>query len=157
MEKENLHFRVGLSSTGTKLPEFKICVGNKEYVHRTLSANNAVEYFEFDAEITEGANSLDIAFLNKTVYDTKLDTSGNIVEDLLLNIDSVEIDEINLGSLKWTASVYSPLYPESYKQQVLSAGQQISNEVKNCVNLGWNGTWSLPFTSPFYIWLLENI
>ena len=157
MEKENLHFRVGLSGTGDKFPEFKISVGNKEYIHSTLAANDVVEYFEFDAEILEGAHSLNIAFLNKTVYDTTLDASGNIVKDLLLNIESIEIDDIDIGSLKWTASEYRPLYPESYKQHVLSAGQQISNEVKNCVNLGWNGTWSLPFTSPFYIWLLENI
>ena len=157
MEKEKLHFRIGLSGTGTKLPEFKISVGGTEYVHSTLSANNTVEYFDFDAEILEGAHSLDIVFLNKTVHDTKLDTNGNIVEDLLLNIDSIEIDDIDIGNLKWTASVYTPLYPESYKQHVLSSGQQISNEVKNCVNLGWNGTWSLPFTSPVYIWLLENI
>ena len=157
MEKEKLHFRIGLSGTGGKLPEFKISIGNNEYVHSTLSANDAVEYFDFDAEILEGAHSLDIVFLNKTMYDTKLDTNGNIVEDLLLNIDSIEIDDIDIGNLKWTASVYTPLYPESYKQRVLSAGQQISNEVKNCVNLGWNGTWSLPFTSPVYIWLLENI
>jgi hypothetical protein len=157
MEKENLHFRIGLSGTGEKLPEFKISVGGTEYVHSTLSVNHAVEYFEFDAEIIEGAHSLDIAFLNKKVQDTRLDIDGNIVEDLLLNIDSIEIDEIDIGNLKWTASVYTPLYPESYKQHVLSAGQQISNEVKNCVNLGWNGTWSLPFTSPVYIWLLENI
>jgi hypothetical protein len=157
MEKENLHFRIGLSGTGDKLPEFKISVGGKEYIHGTLASNDTVEYFEFDAEIEEGAHSLDIAFLNKTVYDTKLDANGNIVKDLLLNIDSIEIDEIDIGSLKWTASNYTPLYPESYKQHVLRTGQEIETELKNCVNLGWNGTWSLPFTSPFYIWLLENI
>ena len=157
MEKEKLHFRIGLSGTGTKLPEFKIAVGSKEYIHSTLASNDTVEYFDFDAEILEGAHSLDIAFLNKTVYDTTLDANSNIVKDLLLNIDSIEIDEIDIGSLKWTASVYTPLYPESYKQHVLSSGQEIETELKNCVNLGWNGTWSLPFTSPFYIWLLENI
>jgi hypothetical protein len=157
MEKEKLHFRIGLSGTGGKLPEFKISIGNNEYIRSTLSVNDAVEYFDFDAEILEGAHSLDIVFLNKTVHDTKLDINGNIVQDLLLNIDSIEIDDIDIGNLKWTASVYTPLYPESYKQHVLISGQQLSNEVKNCVNLGWNGTWSLPFTSPFYIWLMENI
>ena len=144
MEKEKLHFRIGLSGTGTKLPEFKISVGGTEYIHSTLSANDAVEY-------------LDIAFLNKTVQDTRLDTNGNIVKDLLLNIESIEIDDIDISNLKWSASVYAPLYPTSYKQQVVSTGQELITEVKNCVNLGWNGTWSLPFASPFYIWLLENI
>lgn len=157
MEKENLHFRVGLSGTGDKLPEFKISIGDKEYVHDTLASNDTVEYFEFDAEVTEGVHSLNITFLNKTIYDTTLDASGNIVKDLLLNIESIEIDEIDLGMLKWSASIYYPTYPESYKQQASNAEQQIDTEVKNCVNLGWNGIWSLPFTSPFYMWLLENI
>jgi hypothetical protein len=157
MEKENLHFRIGLSGTGEKLPEFKISIGDKEYIHSTLVANNTVEYFEFDAEVNEGAHSLDITFINKTISDTTVDSDGNIVKDFLLNIESIEIDDIDIGNLKWTASVYTPLYPESYKQHVLSSGQEIETELKNCVNLGWNGTWSLPFTSPFYIWLLENI
>jgi len=157
MKKENLHFRIGLSGTGGKLPEFKISINNNEYLRSTLSANNAVEYFNFDAEVLEGAHSLNITFLNKTVQDTKLDTNGNIVEDLLLNIESIEIDDIDIGNLIWTASVYTPLYPNSYKQQHLNTGQELATELTNCVNLGWNGTWSLPFTSPFYIWLLENI
>jgi len=49
------------------------------------------------------------------------------------------------------------VYPERYKAEVFRRGDNLPDSVKNCVNLGWNGKWVLPFTSPFYIWLLENI
>jgi hypothetical protein len=158
-DKETLHFKIGLSGSFTKKhPEFKILVNNTEFVRARLTSDvNVTEYFEFDAVIEEGECALVIELINKSTYDTVLDANGNIVEDLLLNIDSIEIDDIDLGFLLWTSSVYKPDYPKSYVQQCESVGQNLSLELHECVNLGWNGQWTLPFTSPFYIWLLENI
>ncbi len=158
-DKETLHFKIGLSGSSTKKhPEFKISVNNTEFVSGRLTSDASVtEYFEFDVDIEEGDCSLNIELLNKSMFDTVLDSNGNIVEDLLLNIDSIEIDEIDLGSLLWTASDYRPKYPEKHRLKMSQSGQELPVSVKNCVNLGWNGTWKLPFTSPFYIWLLENI
>ena len=62
---------------------------------------------------------------------------------MLLNIESVEIDEIDLGNLLFTAKFI---------------GDDPSRPVLDkCKHLGWNGAWTLEFASPFYIWLLENI
>jgi hypothetical protein len=159
MNKETLHFRIGLSgSSATRHPTFVISLNDVEFVSATLSnEKNQTEYFEFDAEVDEGNCSLTIELKNKTKYDTVLDANGNIIEDLLLNIDSIEIDEIDLGSLLWTASDYRPDYPGVHKAKMQAQGIELPESVKNCVNLGWNGKWILPFTSPFYIWLLENI
>jgi len=67
-----------------------------------------------------------------------------IEKDMLLHIRSIEIDEIDLGNLLWSKSQY--------------VGDDVTRPVlDNCVDLGWNGTWTLAFASPFYIWLLENI
>jgi hypothetical protein len=158
-EKETLAFKIGLSSTSNKKPtEFKISINGNVIVHNKLSKlANETEYFEFSYEITKSDNTLEISLLNKVFGDTVLDSDGNIVSDILLNIDSVEIDEIDLGSLKWTLSEYEPTYPEIYKAEVSKNNEELPVSIKNCVNLGWNGTWKLPFTSPFYIWLLENI
>jgi hypothetical protein len=160
LEKETLHFRIGLSgSSDKKHPEFRISINGREYVARQqLTAGvNETEYFDFNVEIEEGDYSLSIELLNKSMFDTVLDSDGNIVNDLLLNIDSIEIDEIDLGSLLWTASEYKPDYPEKHRLKTIQAGKELPETVKNCVNLGWNGRWILPFTSPFYIWLLEHI
>lgn len=158
-DKESLHFKIGLSrSSQRKQPKFKILVNDTEFVSSQLTSDvNVVEYFEFDALVAEGDCSLVIEFTNKSIYDTVLDSDNNIIEDLLLNIESIEVDEIDLGSLLWTASEYKPEYPKTYQDKMLQSNQELPELVKNCVNLGWNGRWVLPFTSPFYIWLLENI
>jgi hypothetical protein len=159
METEVLHFKIGLSgSSDKKHPEFIISVNDVKFVNGILSGSkNQTEYFEFDAELNKGNCSLVIEFKNKSTYDTILDTNGNIIEDLLLNIDWIEIDEIDLGPLLWTASDYFPDYPKVYQAKMLAEGNELEKSIKSCVNLGWNGRWVLSFTSPFYVWLLEHI
>jgi len=154
-DKETLHFKIGLSgSSSHKQPEFRISVDDKEYYHTSLTGSvNETEFFEFDLEIDEGDHEFQIDLLNKLVQDTIKDADGNVIEDLLLNIDYIEVDEIELTTLKWTHSDYKPNYPKIYKL----LNNDLPESVKNCVNLGWNGRWTLPFTSPFYFWLLENI
>lgn len=158
-DKETLHFKIGLSGTSTtKQPEFQILVNNTVYINQFLTqAPGETEFFEFDAEVNEGDCSLKIVFLNKLGSDTTVGPNGEIQSDLLLNIDAVEIDEIDLGMLKWSLSKYLPIYPDDYQQIQKSAGIELADELSNTVNLGWNGSWILPFQSPFYIWLLENI
>lgn len=155
MNKETLHFKVGLSGTSDKKqPGFSIAVdGNILHQGVLTQAPNVTEYFEFDVSLTEEPHELQISLLNKEPADTVQDAQGNIVSDMMLNIDSVEVDEINLGSLLWSASVYNPSYPDSYLDQE----QKNVKDVTNCIHLGWNGVWRLLFASPFYIWLLENL
>jgi len=155
MSKEVLHFKIGLSGTSSsKQPEFNISINNNIFHHATLTQGiGIIEYFEFDAEIDEGDNILGIESLNKLPEDTIKDESENVIDDMLLTIESIEIDDVDLGSLKWSVSLYYPKYPEVY----LDEEQKKILEIKNCVHLGWNGTWKLPFSSPFYIWLLEHI
>jgi len=158
-EQEILNFKIGLSGTSlNKQPLFKICVNDVEYVNRTLSKPpNETEYFEFNATVSEGECNLTIIFLNKQNVDTIKNHQGTIISDFLLNIDSIEIDDIDIGSLKWSLSDYQPEYPEEYIQTQRNLGIDLQKSIRNCVNLGWNGRWILSFHCPFYIWLLENI
>ncbi len=157
--QETLHFKIGLSSSSDKKqPEFNVYVNGELLVHdHVKSKKHETEYFEFFTNVIEGDCTLTIELKNKSIYDTVIDNDGKITDDLLLNIDSIEIEEIDLGSLLWTASDYRPNYPQSYVTAMLAQGKELAPSVKNCVNLGWNGKWILPFQSPFYIWLLENI
>lgn len=155
MEIEKLKFKIGLSrSSSKKTPEFSIGISGKEFIHTKISAEpNTVEYFEFECELEETIHQLEISLLNKLPLDTVQDENGNIIEDMLLTVESIEVDEIDLGNLRWSLSSYYPKYPNSYNNE----NQKKVTEVKNCIDLGWNGTWVLQFSSPFYIWLLENI
>jgi hypothetical protein len=72
---------------------------------------------------------------------------------MLLTINNIYIDDIELKTLLWTESKYYPQYPTNY----LDEQQKAIKMITGCVDLGWNGTWSLEFTSPFYLWLLDRI
>jgi hypothetical protein len=91
---------------------------------------------------------LQIRLANKTDYDVVKDSSDtenfNIVKDMLLNIDSICIDDIDIAHLMWSESEF--------------VGDDPNRPIlKKCVNLGWNGTYVLEFTTPFYLWLLEKM
>lgn len=147
MEVETLHFKIGLSGTyWDKKPQYSILFNDQIITTQVITAaSDEVLYVEFDQDVTAGASKLQIRLENKADTDTvQSDDKSTIVKDMLLNIRSIEIDEIDLGPLLWTASNF---IGDDQNRPVL----------QNCVNLGWNGTWTLPFESPFYIWLLENI
>ena len=150
LNTEVIKFRVGLSGTyWDKKPSYSVAVNGTVYKKGTISADSGTtEYVEFECEIPEGDNKLEISLLNKEDSDTKKDNyedpnNYTVLADMLLNVESVEIDEIDLESLKWTASEFVP-------------ADTSKPTLENCVNLGWNGTYTLTFASPFYLWLLEN-
>lgn len=159
MASEKLHFRVGLAGTyWSRRPKYSVAVNNTVVVADAeitgISAviqpdgriqASDVEYVEFTHEVEDGPVQLQIRLLDKLDTDVveNADKTG-ILKDMLLNIRSVEIDEIDLGNLMYSQSQF--VGDESHRPVL-----------DNCVDLGWRGTWTLRFESPFYIWLLENI
>lgn len=154
--KETLTFKIGLSATfWDKFPEYSILLNDvlieRNFLKFDISPPNEqklspTKYIEFTAELEEGSsNKLQIRLENKEDNDTvENDEKTAIVKDLLLNINSIEIDDISLEQLIWDCSEFV-------------ADDPARPVLKKCVNLGWNGTYTLEFTSPFYLWLLENI
>lgn len=146
--RESLNFKLQLGATfWNKLPEFSI------YVNDNLIQKGAVDQtgkivVEFDHELSEGVNSLRIQLTNKEPTDTVIE-NGEIVKDMLLNIDNITIDGISLDQL-----LHNSYYILDQEQSF--NGQKITR-MDSCINLGWNGTYVLEFSSPFYIWLLENL
>ena len=144
---ETLHFKIGLAGTyWAKQPEYSILINDKTYNTDTIAvASGETFYVEFDADVEEGPCTLKIRLENKDWTDTvQNEDKTAIIKDMLLNIRSIEIDDINLGNLVYTKTQFVGDDPE---RPVLD----------KCQDLGWNGAWILAFESPFYIWLLENI
>ena len=156
---ESINFKLHLSHTsGRKKPEVKVLLDNELVFHQQLDKeSNQVEVVEFERLLKENSGNdshrLDIVLCNKEATDTVLDSNGNIIEDMLLTINNIYIDDIELKTLLWTESKYYPQYPKNY----LDEQQKAIKMITGCVDLGWNGTWSLEFTSPFYLWLLDRI
>jgi hypothetical protein len=147
LDIEKLHFKIGLTGTyWDKKPEYSILINDQVIKRDTVTSASGETFFvEFDAEVEEGPASLKIRLENKDCTDTiQNEDKTAILKDMLLNIKSVEIDEIDLASLIFTKTQF--------------VGDDADRPVLDkCIDLGWNGTWTLPFDSPFYIWLLENI
>ena len=144
---EKLHFKIVLAGTyWEKRPIYTILINDKIIETREISTENGQEFStEFDADVVEGPCSLKIRLENKHWTDTvENEDKTAILKDMLLHIKSVEIDEIDLANMIYTKSEFVGDDPE---RPVLD----------KCIDLGWNGTWTLPFESPFYIWMLENI
>lgn len=151
MPVEKLHFKIGLAGMyWDKKPQYSIAVNSRQFATSAIIdvAADEIFYVEFDTEVNEGPTELAISLENKSNADVVKDNDDGddfvIVKDLQLNIKSIEIDDINLGNLIYSHSTFTGDDPA---RPVLN----------NCIDLGWNGTWTLKFSSPFYIWLLENV
>jgi len=145
---EELKFEVNLSGTyWGKRPQFSVWL-DEHVVVQTEIASEAIQTVGFTKLIDDGNHTLKIRLENKTAQDTVIN-GGDIVKDMLLNIDDIIIDDISLGNLRWTAE-YHLDDPQEYNGKTIT-------QLDSCVNLGWNGTYTLEFSSPFYIWLLEKL
>ena len=152
-ETEKLEIKLGISGTyWSKCPDFVISINGQELKSGTITApSDTVEYHSFVCELEEGNHVLGIRLLNKEMTDTvQNEDKSAILKDLLLNIVSVEIDEIEVGKCKWDNSVYILDVPTEYNGQTIT-------ELPRCVNLGFNGEYQLKFFTPYYVWLLENM
>ena len=140
---ETLTFKIGLSGTFfNNVPAYSILLNGIKHASGKVLAET--KFIDFSANIEEDQEHvLEIRLENKTSRDT-ITENGEIIKDTLLNIDSIAIDDIELGDLKWSMSEF--------------VGDDPARPIlQRCVNLGWNGSYRLKFTSPFYLWLLENM
>ena len=140
---ETLSFKIGLSGTFfNNVPAYSILLNGVKQASGKVSAE--IEIIEFSADIEDDQEHLlEIRLENKTNRDTVTE-NGEIVKDTLLNVDSIAIDDIELGELKWSMSEFV-------------ADDPARPTLVRCVNLGWNGSYRIRFTGPFYLWLLENM
>ena len=148
MKEENLTFQISLTGTfWDRHPQFSVWLDD-HVVTQSEIVSEAEQIVKFERRVDEGSHELKIRLENKTLADTVIE-NGEVIKDMLLNIDDIIIDDISLGNLLWSAE-YILDKKQTYK------GQEIDH-LDGCVNLGWNGTYVLKFSSPFYIWLLEKL
>lgn len=163
-EKEHLVFKVGISGTfWDRRPVFEIILDDQLIKSGEITADSdCVEFHEFSAEVEQDQKHLvSVRFVNKTPDQTVKapeSTEENLViaKDMLLNIVSLEINdvEIPIGADYGEDAkfgTYRVDVPVNYR------GQENVTEIPGIKNLGWNGRYDVPFQTPFYIWLLENI
>lgn len=158
MSTENLKFKIQLyAQYWDKPPIAEILIGDQSKIKQEITGTeqnpNVIEFYH---ELIEGQ---DYKFIinrsNKDNSQTMVE-NNKIIKDQLLFIKSIEIDEIDLGGLIYEG-LYTPQYPEPWASEQKQAGNALPTSFKNVTSMGYNGSWELGFTSPFYMWLLENL
>ena len=158
MATEKLKFKLELYATmWNKPPVADIKINEKSYFKKEITSTiDKPTIIEFEHELEDGESyNLIIDRVGKGIRQTVVN-DGKIIKDQLLHIKSIEIDDIDIGSLVYEG-IYKPEYPEPWATQQAEAGNKLPETLKNVTQMGHNGTWTFSFSSPFYMWLLENL
>jgi hypothetical protein len=94
-----------------------------------------------------GEHRLRIVLGGKTAKHTVVDDAGNILKDATVQISQVTIDELDVNQLFLEKCVYEHNFNGSQPDI-----KDSFHGVASC-----NGTISFVFSTPIYLWLLENM
>ena len=103
--------------------------------------------FAHDISDDDGEIQLRIVMSGKTADHTQVDDQGNIIKDATLQISTVTIDGIDINQLFLEKCVYTHDFNGTQPEI-----QDTFHGVAGC-----NGTIVFEFTTPIYLWLLENM
>lgn len=96
----------------------------------------------------EAQHVIKFVLKNKTQAHTTIDDQGNIVKDATVFIKDLAFDDIQLNQIFFDHAIYSHNRNGSSPSTI---------EEKFYGIMGCNGTVSLTFTAPSYLWLLKNM
>jgi hypothetical protein len=116
---------------------------------KLLALDNVGDCVHFEHELSDddGEHELRIVLQGKLPEHTKIDEQGNIISDATLQISNVTIDELDINKLFLEKCVYTHDFN----------GTQPEIEDTFHGIAGCNGTISFEFSTPVYLWLLENM
>lgn len=90
---------------------------------------------------------LELELYGKTSDHTEISETGEILQDVMLNISDIAIDDLDITAVVINKSVYEHDFN----------GSQPRIQDQFFGNMGCNGVVKFEFTTPFYLWLLENL
>jgi len=134
---------IGTTNSAAKLG-LEIWLDDKQ-----LFDTNHVSDQQLEWAINEDEADHELRFImkNKTTEHTQVDEHGKIIQDARITIQNLCFDEIKLGQLVIDLTEYT--------HDFNGTGATITDKFYG--EMGCNGTVSLKFTTPMYIWLLENM
>ena len=88
-----------------------------------------------------------IVLKNKTAQHTQVNEKLEIVSDSVLEVKNFRLDDIDIDQIVRNRATYS----HSFNSDSAKSDHKFYN------TLGCNGTVEFEFSSPIYIWLLENM
>jgi hypothetical protein len=118
------------------------CVFDSDCVSNTVTVTGNLPSDNVEAE-----HVLKLVLKNKKSSHTQVSDTGEILQDSCLTVSNLSFDGIELGQIFNNLSVY---------QHDFNGSQALTTD-KFFGTMGCNGTVELKFSTPLYIWILENM
>lgn len=142
---EKIKLSVEVSPTDASVPlGFEAWLDNEKF-YDTDWVNAATEISHEFSDDSE--HEVKFILKNKSSEHTVCDDQGNIVKDALLEIKNLKLDDIEVDELFHLKATYTHDFNGS--------GKEVTESFMGPI--GCNGIVSLKFSSPVYLWLLENM
>ena len=146
MEELKLNFELNTTDPVAKLG-FEVwvneqCVFDTDHVAESLTITG-----NLPSDDVEKEHTLRLVLKNKLPEHTTISESGEILHDACLTISQLKFDNIPLNNLINELSVYNHDFNRT----------QAPTTEKFFGTMGCNGTVELKFTTPIYLWMLENL
>ena len=146
MNTDNTTLSFRARSTDTTIPlGLRVQVDNAT-IYET---NHVIDPIVINHEMPDddGKHVLTLELFGKLPEHTKIDDAGNILSDAMLEFDSFVVADIDVDQMVYNKSVYHHD----------TNGTQPTQDEQFYGAMGCNGTVTLKFTTPIYLWLLENM
>jgi hypothetical protein len=117
--------------------------------HKLFDQDHVDQIYNIEHEISDddGDHQLRFVLKHKHSDHTQVDADGNIVKDATITVSDIEFDGIDCDYLTTKLA--------QYQHDFNGTGEPTSQSFYG--ELGCNGTVVLKFSTPIYIWLLENM
>jgi hypothetical protein len=102
---------------------------------------------EYEMPDDDGDHELKFVLKNKQSDHTQVDTDGNIISDATVTVSDIQFDGIDCQYLTTTLA--------QYQHDFNGTSSPITDSFYG--DMGCNGTVTLKFSTPIYLWLLENM
>ena len=152
---ETVDFKIDITGNGfdDRWPECKILTNDHEHFNGQIKGNQVIE---LNVGLDDDSNNkLVIDYYNRDYKkDVVLDRHCyDPIKSTNLVVNSINLDDIELGMIPYYTSyidVYEPWYLDQDREE-------FPNPRREDMQISWNSRWTMEFSSPVYIWLLENI
>ena len=143
---DTIKFQCDLSTTNPAASlGFEVLLNDKSVFRREHVTESC--QITFDIADDDSAYKLHFVMFGKTADHTKVDDQGNIISDAVLEVCNIQLDDILIDQLLHNKTEYVHDFN----------GSQNTTIDKFYGIMGCNGTATFEFTTPFYLWLLENM
>ena len=105
-----------------------------------------IKEYSFDVQ-TLAYNVLNIEHYNKQNSDTVVDQTGNIIEDLSIELISIEFDNVKILETVLYNMPFYVNWPENLIEDFKNKGEDIPEYITNNLYFGFNGIYKFDFSN----------